>query len=65
MRQDINQRLHTLRFLHELKLIVDMIQKYGINGMWRRVSETARYGGLTRGPMVMTSETKDRYEKSS
>ena len=40
--------------LHELKLIVDMIQRYGINGMWRRVSETARYGGLTRGPMVMT-----------
>ena len=39
--------------LHELKLIVDMIQRYGINGMWRRVSETARYGGLTRGPMVM------------
>ena len=49
--------------LHELKLIVDMIQKYGINGMWGRVSETARYGGLTRGPMVMTSETKDRMKK--
>ena len=49
--------------LHELKLIVDMIQKYGINGMWRRVSETARYGGLTRGPMVMTSETKGRMKK--
>jgi len=49
--------------LHELKLIVDMIQKYGINGMWRRVSETARYGGLTRGPMVMTNETKERMKK--
>ena len=49
--------------LHELKLIVDMIQKYGINGMWRRVSETARYGGLTRGSMVMTSETKERMKK--
>ena len=49
--------------LHELKLIVDMIQKYGINGMWRRVSETAIYGGLTRGPMVMTSETKERMKK--
>ena len=49
--------------LHELKLIVDMIQKYGINGMWRRVSETARYGGLTRGPMVMTSDTKERMKK--
>ncbi|ABK78008.1 ketol-acid reductoisomerase [Cenarchaeum symbiosum A] len=49
--------------LHELKLIVDMIQKYGINGMWRRVSETARYGGLTRGPMVMDSHTKERMGK--
>ncbi len=49
--------------LHELKLIVDMIQKYGINGMWRRVSETARYGGLTRGPMVMTGDTKEKMKK--
>ena len=49
--------------LHELKLIVDMIQRYGIAGMYRRVSETARYGGLTRGPMVMNSETKARMKK--
>jgi len=49
--------------LHELKLIVDLIQRYGINGMWRRVSETARYGGLTRGPVVMNSETKERMKK--
>jgi len=49
--------------LHELKLIVDMIQRYGINGMWRRVSETARYGGLTRGPMVMNKENKEQMKK--
>ncbi|NDB33647.1 MAG: ketol-acid reductoisomerase [Nitrososphaeria archaeon] len=49
--------------LHELKLIVDMIQRYGINGMWRRVSETARYGGLTRGPMVMDKESKAKMKK--
>ena len=49
--------------LHELKLIVDLIQRYGINGMWRRVSETARYGGLTRGPMVMDSESKKRMKE--
>jgi ketol-acid reductoisomerase len=49
--------------LHELKLIVDMIQRYGINGMWRRVSETARYGGLTRGPVVMNTDTKERMKK--
>jgi len=49
--------------LHELKLIVDLIQRYGINGMWRRVSETARYGGLTRGPMVMDSANKEKMKK--
>lgn len=49
--------------LHELKLIVDMIQRYGINGMWRRVSETARYGGLTRGPMVIDAAAKERMKR--
>jgi ketol-acid reductoisomerase len=43
--------------LHELKLIVDLINKYGIAGMYRRVSETARYGGLTRGGRVLGPET--------
>ena len=42
-----------------------MIQKYGINGMWRRVSETARYGGLTRGPMVMNKSDQRANEKGS
>jgi len=49
--------------LHELKLIVDMIQRYGIAGMYRRVSETARYGGLTRGPVVMNKENKELMKK--
>ncbi|GBC75220.1 Ketol-acid reductoisomerase (NAD(+)) [archaeon HR06] len=46
--------------LHELKLIVDLIQRYGIPGMYRRVSETARYGGLTRGKRVIGEEAKER-----
>ena len=49
--------------LHELKLIVDMIQRYGIAGMYRRVSETARYGGLTKGPVVMNQANKDEMKK--
>ncbi len=49
--------------LHELKLIVDMIQRYGIAGMYRRVSETARYGGLTRGPVVMNQANKEVMKK--
>lgn len=44
--------------LHELKLIVDLIQKYGIAGMYRRVSETARYGGLTRGRKILGPEAR-------
>lgn len=44
--------------LHELKLIVDLIQKYGITGMYNRVSETARYGGLTRGKRAIDGESK-------
>jgi ketol-acid reductoisomerase len=49
--------------LHELKLIVDLIQKYGITGMYNRVSETARYGGLTRGPRVVNEESRNRMKE--
>ncbi len=49
--------------LHELKLIVDMIHRYGIAGMYRRVSETARYGGLVKGPVVMNQANKDEMKK--
>jgi len=46
--------------LHELKLIVDLVQRYGIAGMYRGVSETARFGGLTVGGNVINQETKER-----
>jgi ketol-acid reductoisomerase len=49
--------------LHELKLIVDLIHKYGISGMYNRVSETARYGGLTRGPRIISSDVKKNMKK--
>lgn len=49
--------------LHELKLIVDLIQRYGITGMYNRVSETARYGGLTRGPRVIDADVKKRMKE--
>ncbi len=49
--------------LHELKLIVDLIYKYGITGMYNRVSETARYGGLTRGPMIINDKVKENMRK--
>ncbi len=49
--------------LHELKLIVDLIQKYGITGMYNRVSETARYGGLTRGKRVIDQNSKNNMKQ--
>ena len=49
--------------LHELKLITDLIQEYGISGMRRRVSNTACYGDLTRGPMIITPKTRKTMQK--
>ncbi|MCX7661136.1 MAG: ketol-acid reductoisomerase, partial [Candidatus Omnitrophica bacterium] len=49
--------------LHELKLITDLIQEYGISGMRRRVSNTACYGDLTRGKRIITERTKDQMRK--
>jgi len=50
--------------LHELKLIVDLVQRYGIAGMYRGVSETARFGGLTVGGSVINADTKDRMRQA-
>jgi ketol-acid reductoisomerase len=49
--------------LHELKLITDLIQEYGISGMRRRVSNTACYGDLTRGPKIITEKTRKTMQK--
>ena len=44
--------------LHELKLIVDLMYEGGIANMRYSISNTAEYGDLTRGPRVVTDETK-------
>lgn len=44
--------------LHELKLIVDLINESGIAGMRFSISETAKYGDVTRGPRVVDGRTK-------
>jgi ketol-acid reductoisomerase len=49
--------------LHELKLTVDLICEKGLVGMYNKVSETARYGGLTRGPVVINDDTKTRMKE--
>src|SRR5207249_2509651 len=44
--------------LHELKLIVDLMYEQGMAGMRYSISDTAEYGDYTRGPRIVTAETK-------
>jgi len=44
--------------VHELKLIVDLIYQGGLNYMRYSISNTAEYGDYTRGPRIITEETK-------
>lgn len=46
--------------LFELKLIVDLIWKYGITGMRERISPTARYGDITRGDRIIDETVKQK-----
>ena len=49
--------------LHEVKLIVDLIHQGGIANMRYSISTTAKYGDVTRGPRVVTAETKRTMKK--
>lgn len=49
--------------LHELKLIVDLMYEGGIANMRYSVSDTARYGDVTRGPRVVNAETRKEMKK--
>ncbi len=49
--------------LHELKLIVDLIYEGGIGRMRYSVSNTAEYGDLTRGPRIVTDQTRQEMKK--
>src|SRR5213592_1617382 len=44
--------------LHEVKLIVDLIYEGGISNMRFSISDTAEYGDMTRGPRIITDETR-------
>ena len=49
--------------LHELKLIVDLFYQGGLNYMRYSVSNTAEYGDYTRGPRIITEETRAEMKK--
>jgi len=56
-------RLAYFECLHELKLIVDLMYEDGIQGMRHSISNTAEYGDMTRGPKVITDETRAAMKK--
>ncbi len=49
--------------LHEVKLIVDLIYEGGIANMRYSISNTAEYGDFTRGPRIVTDETRAEMKK--
>jgi ketol-acid reductoisomerase len=49
--------------LHELKLIVDLIQEGGLSYMRYSVSDTAEYGDYTRGPRIVNAQTRAEMKK--
>jgi ketol-acid reductoisomerase len=48
--------------LHEMKLIVDLLYEGGISEMRYSISNTAQFGDMTRGPLVVNDETKRRMQ---
>ncbi len=50
--------------LHELKLIVDLINESGISGMRFSISETAKYGDVAVGPKIIDASVKKRMQKA-
>ncbi len=49
--------------LHELKLIVDLIQEGGLAYMRYSISDTAEYGDYTRGKRIVNQETRNEMKK--
>jgi len=45
--------------VHELKLITDLLHRHGLEGLRQRISGTAAYGGMTRGPRVIDARVRD------
>jgi ketol-acid reductoisomerase len=48
--------------VHELALISDLLRRYGLQGMRARISPTAAYGGLSRGPRIIDAGVRARLD---
>jgi ketol-acid reductoisomerase len=49
--------------MHEMKLIVDLYYEGGLSRMNYSVSDTAEYGGMTRGPRIITKDSKKKMKE--
>ncbi len=58
-----NPDLAYFECLHEVKLIVDLIYEGGISNMRYSISTTAAFGDVTRGPRIITQNTRDEMKK--
>jgi ketol-acid reductoisomerase len=45
--------------LYQVRLLADLVEKHGVHGMLERISQTALYGALTRGPRIIGEEAKE------
>lgn len=50
--------------MNEMKLIVDLLYEGGLSGMWNSVSDTAEYGGLTRGDQIVDDHVRENMEET-
>ena len=49
--------------VHELKQTVDLLYEHGLTGMRDRISNTAEFGDLTRGPRLISDETREEMKR--
>ena len=53
----------SIKNMHEMKLIVDLIYEGGLSRMRYSISDTAEYGDYTRGPRLITEETRKEMKR--
>lgn len=52
-----------LEVAYQLDLIVALIKKYGMDGMWERISVAARYGSLVTGPRIIDTQARNTMKR--
>lgn len=60
LKSGLNPEHAYLEIAYQLDLIIALIKKYGMQGMWERISVAARYGSLLTGPKLIDSSVKKR-----